>query len=227
MDPPWPGRATRQWGQACISVRQSHSSPDGLTASPPSRVELRGGRGCSTRPEWGLEPISAPGAKQETRSMLDEHRQMGERGRPPRVGGNDHRRCSRHCRAARARTPAPEVGFAASRETPSRAQAVRDSHRRTLTRPRLHAVLRTVDTQGSNREQSRDRRLAPYLTHGGPAIQRLLFVADAAVADVGQLPPPVRAVIDAAAAVFVLTPTLPGRLAWLADEVDRGPACRR
>jgi nucleotide-binding universal stress UspA family protein len=30
----------------------------------------------------------------------------------------------------------------------------------------------------------------------------------------------VRAVIDAAAAVYVLTPTLPGRLAWLADEVD-------
>ena len=80
--------------------------------------------------------------------------------------------------------------------------------------------MRTVHTQGSDREQSRDRRLAPYPTHTGPAIQRLLFVADAAVADVGQLPPPVRAVIDAAGAVFVLTPTLPGRLAWLADEVD-------
>jgi nucleotide-binding universal stress UspA family protein len=60
-----------------------------------------------------------------------------------------------------------------------------------------------------------------YPTDGGRAIQRLLFVADAAVADVGQLPPPVRAVIDAAAEVYVLTPTLPGRLAWLADEVDR------
>jgi nucleotide-binding universal stress UspA family protein len=61
----------------------------------------------------------------------------------------------------------------------------------------------------------------PHVTYGVPAIQRLLFVADAAVADVGQLPPPVRAVIDAAAEVYVLTPTLPGRLAWLADEVDR------
>jgi nucleotide-binding universal stress UspA family protein len=60
-----------------------------------------------------------------------------------------------------------------------------------------------------------------HVTYGVPAIQRLLFVADAAVADVGQLPPPVRAVIDAAAEVYVLTPTLPGRLAWLADEVDR------
>jgi nucleotide-binding universal stress UspA family protein len=59
-----------------------------------------------------------------------------------------------------------------------------------------------------------------YLRDGGPAIQRLLFVADAAVADVDQLPPPVRAVIDTAAAVYVLTPTLPGWLAWLADEVD-------
>jgi nucleotide-binding universal stress UspA family protein len=62
--------------------------------------------------------------------------------------------------------------------------------------------------------------LEPSPTHTGRAIQRLLFVADAAVSDVGQLPPPVRAVIDAAAAVYVLTPTLPGRLAWLADEVD-------
>src|SRR5215210_4370057 len=54
-----------------------------------------------------------------------------------------------------------------------------------------------------------------------PAIQRLLFVADAAVADVDQLQRSVRAVIDAAATVYVVTPTLPGRLAWLADDVDR------
>ena len=51
--------------------------------------------------------------------------------------------------------------------------------------------------------------------------QRLLFVADAAVAEVGELPPAARALIDAAAEVYVLTPTLPGRLAWLADDVDR------
>lgn len=60
----------------------------------------------------------------------------------------------------------------------------------------------------------------PYRKDGGSAIRRLLFVSDAAVADVGQLPPPVRAVIDEAAAVYVLTPTLPGRRAWLADDVD-------
>jgi hypothetical protein len=52
-------------------------------------------------------------------------------------------------------------------------------------------------------------------------IQRLLFVADAAVADADELPPPVRAIIGRAAKVYVVTPTLPGRLAWLADEVDR------
>lgn len=52
-------------------------------------------------------------------------------------------------------------------------------------------------------------------------IERLLFVADAAVADVHELPPAVRAVIDEAAEVYVLTPTLPGRLAWLADDIDR------
>ncbi len=54
-----------------------------------------------------------------------------------------------------------------------------------------------------------------------PAIQRLLFVVDAAVADVDELPPQVRAVIEAAVELYVLTPTLPGRLAWLADDVDR------
>jgi nucleotide-binding universal stress UspA family protein len=53
------------------------------------------------------------------------------------------------------------------------------------------------------------------------AIRRLLFIADAAVADVNELPPAVRTVIDAAADVYVVTPTLPGRLAWLADDVDR------
>ena len=50
---------------------------------------------------------------------------------------------------------------------------------------------------------------------------RLLFVSDAAVADVDELPTAVRGVIDAATEVNVLTPTLPGRLAWLADDVDR------
>ena len=54
-----------------------------------------------------------------------------------------------------------------------------------------------------------------------PAMRRLLFVADAAVADVDELPRSVRSVIDAAAEVYVVTPTLPGRLAWLADDVDR------
>ena len=58
-------------------------------------------------------------------------------------------------------------------------------------------------------------------TNATPRIQRLLFVADAAVADVDELPPVTRAIIDAATEVYVLTPTLPGRLAWLADDVDR------
>jgi nucleotide-binding universal stress UspA family protein len=51
-------------------------------------------------------------------------------------------------------------------------------------------------------------------------IERLLFVADAAVADVEELPPAVRSILDAATKVHVLTPTLPGRLAWLSDDVD-------
>ncbi len=54
-----------------------------------------------------------------------------------------------------------------------------------------------------------------------PPVERLLFIADAAVADMDELPAAVRAVIDAAAELYVVTPTLPGRLAWLADDVDR------
>jgi nucleotide-binding universal stress UspA family protein len=53
------------------------------------------------------------------------------------------------------------------------------------------------------------------------SVERLLFIADAAVAHMGELPPAVRAMIDAASDLYVVTPTLPGRLAWLADDVDR------
>jgi hypothetical protein len=58
-------------------------------------------------------------------------------------------------------------------------------------------------------------------TNPTPGIQRLLLVSDAAVAEVDELPPVVCAIINAATEVHVLTPTLPGRLAWLADDVDR------
>jgi hypothetical protein len=65
-----------------------------------------------------------------------------------------------------------------------------------------------------------DARVAPQLDRQRP-IQRLLFVADASVADVHELPARVRAVLETAAEVYVVTPTLPGLLAWLADDVDR------
>lgn len=61
----------------------------------------------------------------------------------------------------------------------------------------------------------------PERTDGRTGIGRLLFVADAAVADVDELPSAVRAIIDSAVDVYVVTPTLPGRLAWLADDIDR------
>jgi nucleotide-binding universal stress UspA family protein len=60
-----------------------------------------------------------------------------------------------------------------------------------------------------------------HTTTPSPGIQRLLFVSDAVVADVAELPPVVRAIVGAAAQVHVLTPTLLGRLAWLTDDVDR------
>jgi hypothetical protein len=65
------------------------------------------------------------------------------------------------------------------------------------------------------------RAESSHLHESRAAVERLLLVADAAVADVDELPPRVRAMIDAAAAVHVVTPTLPGRLAWLADDIDR------
>jgi nucleotide-binding universal stress UspA family protein len=61
----------------------------------------------------------------------------------------------------------------------------------------------------------------PERTDSGTGIGRLLFVADAAVADVDELPASVRTIIDRADAVYVVAPTLPGRLAWLADDIDR------
>jgi hypothetical protein len=53
-----------------------------------------------------------------------------------------------------------------------------------------------------------------------PAIRRLLVVADAALADVAELPPRLRAIIDEAGEVYVVTPSLPGRLDWLASELN-------
>ncbi len=62
---------------------------------------------------------------------------------------------------------------------------------------------------------------AAVIDGGLPATgPRLLIVADTAVADVGELPPLVRGVIDQAQEVYVVTPTLPGRLAWLASETN-------
>jgi hypothetical protein len=52
-------------------------------------------------------------------------------------------------------------------------------------------------------------------------IQRLLLVADATVANAHELPARVRAALETAAEVYVVTPTLPGLFAWLTDDVDR------
>ena len=50
---------------------------------------------------------------------------------------------------------------------------------------------------------------------------RLLVVTGAAVADVGELPAQVRSLIASASEILVVTPVLPGRLAWLASDTDR------
>jgi hypothetical protein len=50
---------------------------------------------------------------------------------------------------------------------------------------------------------------------------RLLVVVDAAVADTEDLPTAARNLIHAAGDVYVVTPSLPGRLDWLTDDTDR------
>lgn len=51
--------------------------------------------------------------------------------------------------------------------------------------------------------------------------RRLLVATGAAVADVNELPPLVRDLIDAASEVLVITPILPGGLQWLVSDTDR------
>ncbi len=51
--------------------------------------------------------------------------------------------------------------------------------------------------------------------------RRLLVATGAAVADVDELPPLVRGLLDAAAEVLVITPILPGGLQWLVSDTDR------
>lgn len=60
----------------------------------------------------------------------------------------------------------------------------------------------------------------PHSEVDHPTGPRLLVVADAAVADVDELPPLVRSVIDGAGDLYVVTPTLPGRLDWLASQTN-------
>jgi hypothetical protein len=50
---------------------------------------------------------------------------------------------------------------------------------------------------------------------------RLLVATGAAVADIAELPPLVRGLIDAASDVLVITPILPGGLQWLVSDTDR------
>jgi hypothetical protein len=58
---------------------------------------------------------------------------------------------------------------------------------------------------------------------------RLLIVTGATVSSLDELPESVRALVDRASDVFVVTPSLPSRLQWLASDVDpsRGLADER
>jgi hypothetical protein len=50
---------------------------------------------------------------------------------------------------------------------------------------------------------------------------RLLIVTGGAVADAVELPPLIRSLLQAASDILVVTPVLPGRLQWLASDIDR------
>jgi hypothetical protein len=50
---------------------------------------------------------------------------------------------------------------------------------------------------------------------------RLLIVTGAALADVGELPAPIRSLIASASEILVLAPVRPGRLEWIASDTDR------
>jgi hypothetical protein len=50
---------------------------------------------------------------------------------------------------------------------------------------------------------------------------RLLIVTGAAADDIAELPPLVQALIQSASQILVVAPVLPGRLQWLASDVDR------
>jgi nucleotide-binding universal stress UspA family protein len=84
------------------------------------------------------------------------------------------------------------------------------------------ASTTSAAAESAQRRDVADAMAVPTPQRSDPGTgSRLLFVVAAAVADVDELPAAVRAVIDIAADVYVVTPTLPGRLAWLADDVDR------
>ena len=112
----------------------------------------------------------------------------------------------------------------------ARGRAVSQLPRRALYRPPAGDSSSLRDEpharQLSPRHVDRDRASAscrpvePAMIASEAPIRRLLFVADAAVAEVHDLPAEARALFSAAAEVYVVTPTLPGRLAWLADDVD-------
>jgi hypothetical protein len=52
-------------------------------------------------------------------------------------------------------------------------------------------------------------------------VKRLLVLAGAAVASMDELPQSIRALVDEAEEVFVVTPTLPSWLQWLMSDIDQ------
>ena len=49
---------------------------------------------------------------------------------------------------------------------------------------------------------------------------RLLIVTGGTVSSLGEIPGSIRALVDSASDIFVVTPTLPSRLQWLASDTD-------
>ena len=83
-----------------------------------------------------------------------------------------------------------------------------------------------MSTRGANDEQPTDPNPRTAPGRAQPPVERLLFIADAAVADVDELPPAVRAVIDEAAEVYVVRPPSPAGLPG-SPTTSIVSACRR
>jgi mannose-6-phosphate isomerase-like protein (cupin superfamily) len=85
----------------------------------------------------------------------------------------------------------------------------------------VHRTKADADAAEAAHEQPREGEAGAAGAAAEAGGGRLLVATGAVVADVNAIPPLVRGLVDAATAVFVITPILPSRLEWLVSDTDR------